>query len=466
VLNYHGRVRGTQTVNNAELQAIEHALLSIPATMSVIIYTDSAFAISSILIAQGSSDNKKFKLQHRHVVMNIIRLMEIRRTCGADTNINKVYSHLEDLSDPKLPKCREAKLKKNLDIMHNRYGEEVTKQLIEGNCQADLLAKMSLNDTAPLGPELTNMHFNFVLSKQEKAGAKSYVTDNFSGNISRIITEKHTQKILKNIGKKNPMQHANITSDKIDKMFSTIFKTKDFQVEKQKLTLFKAVHDRFFTKPRIHKKIKEEATRYRGSDSPYAKYFSNKYSHIVDEQCVFCKRNIEEGKHMFNLECCRWRSDNATLHEKVKEALVDAILVSGDGEWGGVRSKLYDTVKTKAQRWLRFRRNAELQDKSQIEDWEREAIRLPVYADWFANTVHEKSNNEECKKFDIDLYMGKIGILPIGLTTELKLWGLSKYNIFRFIMTVQCILAENIYKIWMRRCQRLSKKNSEVIEIV
>jgi len=136
------RARGTQSIYNAELQAIEMSLIIYPANIDIIIWVDNQAAVKICHKYKELPDSQKQKQTNNDIVYRINKLIEHRKAMGGNTEINHVFSHLRNLTNgTKLSQKEKTKLEKRLKILEEKWGKEKTNLLIEGNDEADILAK-------------------------------------------------------------------------------------------------------------------------------------------------------------------------------------------------------------------------------------------------------------------------------------------------------------------------------------
>lgn len=112
LLNAYIRMYRDQSVNNAELQVVEHILTVFPLNKNLTILADSAFTVDSIKNFRLTNSNKhKKKMFYRDTFVRILKLIDLcNEKYQTSTNIVKVYSHTKDRLKPNLSKDRKELL--------------------------------------------------------------------------------------------------------------------------------------------------------------------------------------------------------------------------------------------------------------------------------------------------------------------------------------------------------------------
>jgi hypothetical protein len=90
------RVEGEQSILNAELQAIEWALVNIPSNWHVKFITDSKNSISAINKFSSLHYNKRIKCENFDTLCRIVQLSDQRLLAGGNLSFIHIYSHPEE----------------------------------------------------------------------------------------------------------------------------------------------------------------------------------------------------------------------------------------------------------------------------------------------------------------------------------------------------------------------------------
>ena len=134
--NISFRTWGEQTVNNAELQAVEYALRVTPRQQSIVIVTDSEY--TKTMCERDISLHQWKHLHNSLTLQRIHSLLDERRQAGTTTEFLKVYSHIQ----ARLAGSDEE-LKKRILAHHrelaSKYGQELERLFVHGNEKADEL---------------------------------------------------------------------------------------------------------------------------------------------------------------------------------------------------------------------------------------------------------------------------------------------------------------------------------------
>ncbi|EGG14434.1 hypothetical protein DFA_12206 [Cavenderia fasciculata] len=134
------RVNNTQTINNAELSAINKALRSVPPNHHLTIKTDSQVSIDvTRIVTQANSITPILGQPFAPVALDILNIINTRNINNATTKLEKIKAHLKVNDESSLE----------------------DRQNIFGNDQADALAKASLNLDDPT-PNTNPLPFFFT----------------------------------------------------------------------------------------------------------------------------------------------------------------------------------------------------------------------------------------------------------------------------------------------------------------
>lgn len=336
--NISTRARGAQTINHAEIQAIEHTLLVFPLNKHLTIWTDSEVALNMCNSFNDKLIKEQLKIKYKDYAKRIAKIIEQRSNAGARTIIKKVHSHTDEYLDNKVKPTTERykKLKEHYEDMVKRYGETITKIIIKGNSWADHLAKEGLNSPLPKLPKFTPEHEKFIITAALKKNEKKYNTidavDQAKEELKAEIYRKRINKWMSYNKKKaskagisfEPIENLNNKEIDIART-AEIYKNRNYKIEKEKITIYKAQYDKFFTKDKIMKKIEQEKNSKRT-------WYRDKYQGLNNTMCSKCITMESEQETIFHMTwmCSANEHKTEEIDEEINLIIKEAIFLSQD----------------------------------------------------------------------------------------------------------------------------------------
>jgi len=501
--NIQMRTRGEQTVNNAEIQAVEHVLLIWPIDKNITIWSDSEFVLHTCNTYKNKKEKEKRKLKYKDIFDRIDKIVKMRIETGAKTEFRRVYSHTKDIKEInttiKIKNKRYETLVKHYEQMIKMYGAEVTNIIVDGNERADTLANYALGRETYKLPSVTPEHGEYVIlpiKKKRKSKIKERVIlDQVKEGLKENIYEQRKKKWLNYIKKEHESKFKEMTAEEIDWEASTqIYKIKSSKYEKKKNMIYKLQHDKFFTKPKAMAKIIEEMSKERIG------WYNNKYGNMKNLECVYCKRKIETVEHM--VEECEWKEEiREELDENIINAIKEAIFISQENNEENYRMAerilIHERkdenniikIKEKEEKEKRNRKNEkrkkerkerrkgkETQENKTKKQEEKKNKKKEIKEG--PKNKHEIKIPEEVYKKEYDIpewwkewnkkYEHTLGMKGYITKEAKKIWkklGIKDTVMKILNITIQIMIAEKTHEIWVERCQILFNKEMKDIKI-
>jgi hypothetical protein len=149
---------GPETIMEAELQAIESALLTGAVCDDLHIYSDSKSSLDCIDNSSSWSYAQWQTCSSRATIHRVLTLKHHRQLLNKKTSLYHVYSHLLEGSNGDAEKIRKMK------VMEDRFCED-TDFVLMGNYLADLKASSDLRIIKPTTPNTLGLDRFFVFDK-------------------------------------------------------------------------------------------------------------------------------------------------------------------------------------------------------------------------------------------------------------------------------------------------------------
>lgn len=402
-LNFSGPCVGPFSVFNGELSAILYVLKNTPLESNIRIYTDSKSAIELInKIAFHIENNLRFKpnFNSRWVFNELIPIIRDKRDKKARIELKHIYSHSEK-------KEKNPNIMKKIQLQKFIYKEKFS-EIVEGNKQADILAKNGSLQFKPL--VLPNCTDKFFLISKETDGKKL---------VHQKIQNYLTQKRMIEQAKDNIESIAKRWMMRIDETSNTSW---DLSINNWKQIrnlnfLIKLRGKDIKIKSNIEEKINHAnqliTKNPRGNNSntrKWLEYWNKSYQN--DFTCDRCDKKCQENFLHFLVDC-----------EKNEQRIIE------------LQSKIAKLIKNK----LKITWNSALPDN------------IPNF---FSNIQHI-----DFKPFNKQLWKkewGMMGIIPLEF--EDYLTRIKIKNKKETLKEILLLIAETTYKIYLERCQITAEK--------
>ena len=487
-ININMRARGKQTINNAEIQAVEHALLIIPYGQSACIWTDSEFVLNACNTFNKKKDKDKNMRKYKDIIIRIQKIIEIRRNYGAHTTVSRVFSHTLDLFNNKktLSIEKRTKLENHYKEMIELYGEKTTRKIVLGNEGADKLAEIGRKNLLYPFLSITPEHEDYIIvpqknKKGQEKKSKIDSQDNIKETLKQICYEKRLKKWKKynNIFyKEKALMLENINIDY--KASELLFRNKNYKWEIERNYMFKNVHEKFFTFPRAWEKVQEELEgKKRGT------WYTDKYGNLESIDCLFCNEKVESIKHL-TFECIYREKEQGELENEILDCIKEAIFLSTDDN---------EQIYQYAERKIMLDRKSEIlketiinkikkeKDKQKKEktkaikgnnqtivnkrDKEKKEKPKNIYEIEIPNEIYNNALNtnlkwylEEEEEKDNELALLPNGLISKQFTKKLKEFNIKKKITKLLILTIQVLIAKYVRTVWIDRCKNHFNKKS------
>lgn len=313
-MNIAFHAKGDQSVTNAEAQAVEAVLMSVPLNNSIIIYCDSEVVVESVKKCHTWSPGQWAKSKIASNLRRIMSLIKLRR--DITTDIQHVYAHLLDndtkermeIDDAYKDKMTDRLLKMKLKFPGGKWY-----RILIGNKMADLL---------------THMPFPRSENEYSMNGLARYELSNLSGHLvlgnKLHIIKQAMYSAGKEVWKKRcPSRSQYILHNDTDQHLT-------FRIARPQTF---ALHDytHFYHKlwsatlPSLHKiSLYMKSNRWMVSLKPTVRTrLQNVYS---DLNCRSCKNNniqVEENTDHFISECPTTLKIHTELTKRILEIMED-----------------------------------------------------------------------------------------------------------------------------------------------
>jgi ribonuclease HI len=264
-----------------ELYSCWLALIAFEETKDLTFYTDSQSAIATIIQAKP---NKELKTLRNSVLKKkILELIKKRKDEGKSIVFKFVYSHTADGSQRSIEQLIQNEIKKAKLL--EQYGND-TRRIIEGNSEADQLAKEGRMKAEQLSSKYSNNDPEFILQIEKEDVPKDLIRRCYE-NILQRNKKTHWKRSAKHVDwRENPA---------IDHEASAIIMgNKERKLDKLKIFIFKASNDKLRTMKVGHRRAEQD--KKSNYDNEWAKKRIEIYGD--SENCPYGCNQVEDIDHL------------------------------------------------------------------------------------------------------------------------------------------------------------------------
>ncbi len=403
--------RQNQDNYTAELIAIRHSLRTTDLNTHLTIITDSESAIKAI---GGNNEDKA----GRHIIEEIIKIIETRKRRGRRTVMKHVYSHLLDEGEDTI----ENKAEK-LQRMIDKYGGERAMEMMEGNKQADQLAEIAYRKRAMEGPFDEGLP-NYVW----KTSQGEYIIERFGREIKKRVegglVQLHKSKykgIIANSNEENI--HTGLTK--------SYYMSKKWGYHTGQELGFKIAFNKLKTK-----KLYQENERWRYMMERYSPNRCRKY---LDNKCPMGCNNEETITHF--LQCRETQREMKEIPRQIL-TIINKQIVKYNETMKEEKEKIEEITWFPSFYWP-YGDGLPLPLDSQEKRVRREE-HLKRYESW--------------KKLDNTNSMITLtAAIPTTLVTAIEEIGLKGAKTTKIIREIFNTIQQTTASRWKKRCQELYK---------
>ena len=210
-------------------------------------------------------------------------------------------------------------------------------------------------------------------------------------------------------------------------------------------------------------------------------FYTEKYGNLDDLNCLFCREEMESIQHITH-ECIYRENDLNELEEEIVGCIKEAIFLStdeNDQNYRFAKRKIQlenkcEILKNIVINKINKEKSTRRKEKEKKKKRETEPVKNKTEKEKKEKptNIYELEIPETVYKENIDIRIywditdenieDKFAIHPNGLisnqfTTKLKMLNVKKKIIKQLLITIQIILANYNYKIWVERCQEYFK---------